>query len=1221
MILGGLVAVALITALVAPYFINWGEYRHAFEREASRILGQPVTVAGDATARLLPFPSVTFTDVRIGDTDQPLVVASRFSMDAELAPFLSGEILIFDMRLENPTITLDLDKRGLPVWHLPEGGPVKPAQVTLENASITNATVVLRDPIANRTWRIEELDAKVSAESLYGPFRFEGEGALNGLTVDFRVNTGALSKDGFSLRTALDLPHSGIELNTDGRVAEPGPSETGPYNGSFSVRPLTVRNDNRYVVSGKFSASPRAVDVSEFRGEFGDQADPYVVTGAAGITGGADPRYHIEVKGTQVTLPQDAAGTEQAGAPAGDVTVQGFTARLTRLQAMLTALPFPPVPGSLDVDLPAVIAGDTTIRNIRLKAAPDGDAGAEAKRRWTISEFSAELPGRTTVEADGLLQLPIPYGAGAEGHTGFSGTLVVASRQPSGLATWLTGKAEEPIRRLTNAGVAAKVELYSNRQSIKDLEVILGPARMHGTVERVSDPARRPTLDVKLSGEAIDFDALEALTAVFVGDNGAARFADQDLDVALDLKDPDIRGVRLDALEASIRSRGDRTEIDKFTVDGLFGAAVSATATLERKGEGMQADIDATVVAGDGGALIRGLSARFPDSGPLARLAAIAGRDGQAFSDTRFDVVGTVERKQGLSGEASLSISGESGGTNLSMTSTATGSLEDPEKAKVFMNASLDNPAAEKLLAQAGLQPLPVKSPGAVSVEAKVDGTLFDGMKTTVTLTGDDMSTSFDGVTTSDILSTGFTGQMRVQASDIEPWMQTLGYGLPGMGYGTTADVGASFTYRSGKTVLRDLDAVLNGARVTGDLTIGANGPVPTVRGDLAFEYVDASEMLAVIAGDASGAVFDAGTDVDTLLAQEYGPPVLPDNDVEIGLKADWMFLPVGDQAVTDLSSTFIYRDNEMTLRDLKASFDGGTVTGQASMRNDGGLVSMTSQLTANGLAIAKLVPETAAAIDGKTGIALQLTGSGRSDEALLTSLAGNGVLSSGPLTVTGLRTDGFAPMIAAADAIGYTIRPEQTVEIARDAFLTGTTVLPAADYPFSVASGEFRLTSATVEAGRLSVAADATVSLTSGDLSGRARLSYDPGDEATAGPQPEVTVSFRSNGEGGLETTTDFEAVTGYLTQRALEREQARVEAQQARLLEKQRLRREVRLFEYRKRTRLDAVRKKEAEARAKDDALRRAAAAKLVARDLEAASPLRDGSAPKIVDIAPVR
>jgi hypothetical protein len=312
--LGGLVALVLIAALVAPYFINWSEYRAEFEREAARILGQKVTVAGDATARLLPFPSVTFEDVRVGEPDRPLVVADRFSMDAELAPFLSGEILIFDMRLENPEITLELDERGLPVWPLPEDSPVSPAQVTLESAKINNATVVLHDRIAGRSWEMEGLDATVSAESLFGPFRITGDGRLNGTQLGFRINTGALSKDGFSLRTIVDLPGQGIELGVDGRVAEPETAGAAPYNGTFSMRPLEATPESRYVVEGGFAASPRSFEVAEYRAEFGAAEDPYVVTGSAGISGGTDPGYHIEIRGTQVTLAED--GRDRMPVPA-----------------------------------------------------------------------------------------------------------------------------------------------------------------------------------------------------------------------------------------------------------------------------------------------------------------------------------------------------------------------------------------------------------------------------------------------------------------------------------------------------------------------------------------------------------------------------------------------------------------------------------------------------------------------------------------------------------------------------------------------------------------------------------------------------------------------------------------------------------------------------------------------------------------------------------------
>ena len=102
----------LTAALVVPYFVDWAGYRSSFEREASALLGRPVTVAGSASARLLPFPSVTFSDVKVGDPgSEPVMTIEKFSMDAELAPFIRGEILIFDMRLEKPRATVRIDKR------------------------------------------------------------------------------------------------------------------------------------------------------------------------------------------------------------------------------------------------------------------------------------------------------------------------------------------------------------------------------------------------------------------------------------------------------------------------------------------------------------------------------------------------------------------------------------------------------------------------------------------------------------------------------------------------------------------------------------------------------------------------------------------------------------------------------------------------------------------------------------------------------------------------------------------------------------------------------------------------------------------------------------------------------------------------------------------------------------------------------------------------------
>ena len=40
------IILALLTALVGPYFLDWTAYRSVFETQAGRLIGAPVRVAG-----------------------------------------------------------------------------------------------------------------------------------------------------------------------------------------------------------------------------------------------------------------------------------------------------------------------------------------------------------------------------------------------------------------------------------------------------------------------------------------------------------------------------------------------------------------------------------------------------------------------------------------------------------------------------------------------------------------------------------------------------------------------------------------------------------------------------------------------------------------------------------------------------------------------------------------------------------------------------------------------------------------------------------------------------------------------------------------------------------------------------------------------------------------------------------------------------------------------
>lgn len=132
--------------------------------------------------------------------------------------------------------------------------------------------------------------------------------------------------------------------------------------------------------------------------EQGPADNPYVVNGKAFIDYGAKPRFEVSADGQQLFWgPNEAASEEQSG------SAVPVTDRIAIARRVLEQLPIPTIPGNVDLRLPAVIAGGTTIRSVTVSAEPDG-------KNWNIRQFAADLPGRTKVEAKGTLSVGKDFG-------------------------------------------------------------------------------------------------------------------------------------------------------------------------------------------------------------------------------------------------------------------------------------------------------------------------------------------------------------------------------------------------------------------------------------------------------------------------------------------------------------------------------------------------------------------------------------------------------------------------------------------------------------------------------------------------------------------------------------------------------------------------------------------------------------------------------------------
>ncbi len=142
-------------------------------------------------------------------------------------------------------------------------------------------------------------------------------------------------------------------------------------------------------MTGKFTADRNRFDASEFRIEQGPADNPYVVDGKAFIDYGDKPHFEVSADGQQLFWgANETTSDEQSG------SAMPLADRIAIARRVLEQMPIPSIPGNVDLRLPAVIAGGTTIRSVTVSAEPDG-------RDWNIRQFAADLPGRTKVEAKG----------------------------------------------------------------------------------------------------------------------------------------------------------------------------------------------------------------------------------------------------------------------------------------------------------------------------------------------------------------------------------------------------------------------------------------------------------------------------------------------------------------------------------------------------------------------------------------------------------------------------------------------------------------------------------------------------------------------------------------------------------------------------------------------------------------------------------------------------
>lgn len=1185
----------LFAALIGPYFINWTSYRQDFEREASRILGQKVEVLGTAEARLLPFPSVTFNNVRVENarTGATMMTVRRFSMDAELAPFLRGEILIFDMRIEGPDATVKLLPDGSLDWAMPGSGRMSGQSVVLENVEVTKGIIDVVDEQHHRTQEVRNLNARISADNLDGPWRVEGTGALNGHSGAFSISTGQLENGQLRLRTRLLPDEEPVSIETEGEVGFEGARPR--YSGQFtlqvldlaaisgrSAKPANSKGGAKPAMAratGNFKIDPARLRVDQYRLEVGPTSDPYVVTGELTVDTGDSPKFLLTASGQQIDIDQLDARAKSLGKATqkGDRAVALTPSeRLGVLRRIGDLIPIPPMPGKASIRLPALVAGDTTVRDIVIDAEPNGES-------WKIDKFVGKFPGRTQVEATGKLTLGAQFG--------FAGHLLVAARQPSGLADWLTGTVDPQIRLLNGAGLSADVALSSRMQRFRNLELDIGASTITGAFERTVPDDGPPQMSIDMQGDSIDLDAVRALAGLFTGDKNGLSIAGSDLTAHLAAGKFSAFGAQANDVDTIFGYSSGTLQISRLTIGKVAGAQIALAGRFSHFSGTPEGKVNASIDAKDIAPLLTMAQVLGGSNIVVNRLAGSAA----ALGNTHLDISGSFGA-EGIDG----TVTGTAGGSKLTIDVSRASVGGAFGTVPMTVELTAQNDSVNALISQIGLQPLPIDAPGPGLLSVRIDGALRKNARLALSLSGADTDLSMNG-TAALLPDDDPTGQFSVQlkSDDLTPYLIMNGISLPDSASGLPVDLRGKLSVAADSIHLSPLDGSVLGNALSGDLTLTRDAR-PSIEGRLSLDEVDAPWFLHLLLGPRSIVDGKGGwSQSDFAPAPDFGA------DLDLKITADRANLGYG-QPARGFNAQVSLRGAALNFGDIEALWFGGKLSGALKLVNSNGSALVTSQLVLDGADLPLALKGSGKyPVSGRVSLSSSLEGSGRSMRALVEALNGSGSASFADLTISGIRTDGFGQILKAADGKDFKIAERPVHRLALRAIDGGRFDIGRLSVPFTVTGGTLHASNISTSDEHATISGDGNIDVGAGTLDSTFVLAYKPGEPDLAGGTPSMKLSF-SGPISDPHRKVDAAELANYLSLRAYEIQRRKVELLQAGVLEKQRLYRQMGLLRYvaEQKAAAAARRKAEIEAQRRAEELARQKAAEEARQKAEQAA-----------------
>ncbi len=1096
--------VVLFAALIAPFFINWDSYRANFEHEATRILGHPVHVGGASHVSILPSPSVTFTDVEVGDpSGPPLMTIDRFSATLELVPLLQGQLHVVSMLLEHPVVHVSAGPSGAIDWmqRLADTQALDPDRVSLADVRVEGGSLAFSDAGTGVALAFDQVNADVSATSLAGPWKVDGTYMKAGTAVPFRLATGRRLDDGtIRLQAEVSPAELPVAVTTDGVLAV-DPSQGVTYTGTYSFASAndsaakgaaapSDASDSGTVVTpagwssdGSFTLSREKLVID--KAVLSEGADhPTSIAGSLTVGFGADARF--DASGTASQLDLDSAF---GGGPTAPVNVSAATAQFL---GWLSGLPALPIPGRIAINVPAIIVGGSVVQGVDFAVEP-GAAG------WKVEGLSADLPGQAHIEADGVL---------ATGkQPGFAGHARLAVAQPAAFAAWWRGDAGGGGSvGLSSFDIAADTDIGPGRVSLDNISATIGDANITGRLawtDSAHDHSRHLGTDLKAN--RVDVDQLRALIALIAGrDVADATVLADSYSIILSTDELRYGGISLKGVAVNANYSDDVLNIVQLAVADLGGASFKVTGgRVENLTSSPRGHLDAHLEAMS----FDGLAAIAAEFLPASGLSDWLARTGPALAPAVLDVKVSGPVEQGKTG-FTVAVKGVAGETTVDATiGSDAKTFADWRSATSSVAVTLDSPDTAALARQFGLTATNIDNDPGAHLALSGKGAADTGLDATFDAELPGLALSGKGPVKFGAEGTpALTGTFVAKSDDVAPFLSAAGLTIPAASGGslsaqgnlTTAGASASFDWR---------DGVIAGHALAGKLTVArAADATWQLDGSLSADTVDLNWLTALSLGSGTLPTGDAKVPWPkaSYTAPTYGRlsgrlQVAPDH------------LTVGSLDVTGSTLSIALAPQRMDVDVKGGSLAGGTASGGVSIQNVDGNAHLSGQFSVAGATLDSLAWQRDGRVvaTGTVDLSANFEATGRSAAALVSSMTGGGVISIHKGVARYLNPNTVGAIIRVSD-LGDPISQDQLhgdveAQIDGDDFAFGE-----AGGAFAIAGGTLRMTGLSARSPTLSASGSATVDLNAMTIDSDWTLAFPVADAPADAGDADVGLVFR---------------------------------------------------------------------------------------------------------------